>query len=189
MRALSNISNDVDTLNAGSHSVFIFRAPVALIKTSGESEEPSLSLTGLVSSLAIGSASPVFVLTITPSFSSASFALALRSTNCLGNTRSEADVSVTLALGYAEAISPAVSTPTGPAPAIRTVEALGSSLCNAWIAARLASWLSLMVQSGELDVVPVAITSESYLMAFCSASVFSWAVTVRFCGSKLVALP
>lgn len=59
------------------------------------------------------------------------------------------------------AISPAVSMPTAPPPAIRTVLAVGRLVCRALKAAGVRAGSGWKVQRGEADVVPVAMKRES----------------------------
>ena len=58
------------------------------------------------------------------------------------------------------AISPAVSMPTAPPPAMSTVLAAGRLACRDLKAAEVRAGSGWKVQRGEEDVVPVAIKRE-----------------------------
>lgn len=84
---------------------------------------------------------------------------------------------------------PAVSVPAGPPPAMRMLDAAGKDLCIALNAAIDSSCEPCRVQSGEVEVVPVAITRVVYETEVVEEGARGLMVTVLRCSSRPVADP
>ncbi len=84
---------------------------------------------------------------------------------------------------------PAVSTPAGPPPAIRMVDAFGRSRWSSFISAIEASCDPWRVHNAEVEVVPVAMIRESYeTVVVVAGAVGSIAIVLRS-WSRAVAEP